>query len=269
MAETLPTWRGSTLIAEQKGSPQFKFGKTVTCRRVFRGRPLAIWAARAYKGDSASVPNLGGGTIPMTVVGCDPGMDPSEVGLATMTIDYEGAPEDINLPPTEVSIEHAQQELAVEKHPTWKAKFETTDPAFEGGKPLGPQRLAALNKAIKNGLDLQQIQDDPELRMLVNSSSAGYDADVYNVLKLRMQGIHTYAIFPTTVQVVTYHLTEPVRKKGGYLEDPQTYGVTLSTEEQTLYYLRLGDKTEWTGTYFRWTKSWMGAPNWDGTLYPT
>jgi hypothetical protein len=254
MPEAPPVWKGTTALVEQGNSPQFSIGEKLTCRRVFKGKFSTCWSSIHFRGDLVTdIPSPSGtGVIDLWVSDCE--VQPEKGGNATLVINYAGSLDGQTLPPDEESFTPQQSEVAIEKHPNWNAKFATAN---------GLKAKVAIDKLIKLGPNDKQT--DVEDNALVVGATA--DADFNFVYNLRLAGVHVYAVWPPTVQIVEYSFTPPATPSpGGYIETPPVADLNIPAG---ITYVRCGDDVKWNGTHYIRTMRWIAGPSVVEELYPT
>lgn len=234
---TLQTFGDDAQLYEQPDSPVWQFGERVTATQTFRGTYDLCLASAPARG-ALGTGDFTGGVVAAATVARERG------GLGVLTIVYEGTtlgawPGGATVPADECEIEDNQQEFAIQKAPIF------SELSFDDLKAI---------QAFVDGDDvtadvLEWIFDDELAQALVT--------------KLQRGQTH-FVLFPPVYSWTTHWLSEPAWDSGGYVEDP--YGPV--TPAMDVIWLRMGDKLSFNGSYWRLTRRWLGAYEWDEDIYP-
>jgi hypothetical protein len=228
-------WRGSTELVEQLNSPVWQFSDKTTVVRNFRGPHAACLAGRPPQGAFGVGDYLGLRVVQST-------LQPAEkAGIWAMSYTMEGLPPSAPLPPDEGGTEMSQLEFALEKHPIYE------------GLSLD------IKTAVRAAVDASKETDRTEsLRAFAGSALA-------NALyaKLLRGQTHFTLYVPVYKWTVSSYLA-PTPNKGGYPQVPfGPFPVAAGFD-----WLRMGDTQQYTGNFWKLTRSWLAAKEWDTDIYP-
>jgi len=238
---------GQSTLQEAPDSPQWGFtvekGASVT--RTFRGTYALAMASRPPLNAFGTGIYAGLRITSVEVHAEKPG-----IGVLTWTMTgaliTDGLPE---LPPDTCSIEPAKQEFALESHPRYSS--------------LDDDEKDAIHQAL-NATDETQRKD-------ANNSVDAFDLLASNTLrrelleKLKKQQTH-YVLYLGVYTWSLSSLTLPAADPGGYIQLP--YGPIPAPVGPETGWLREADKLEWTGSFWKLTRSWIAGIDIDPNIYP-
>jgi hypothetical protein len=248
-------FKGSTSLAEQRGSPSFVLAEKCTCTRILRGDYATCWSSKLYRGDSASVPIAPGSATTVTLLVDKCTMTCVGAGIGELRIEYAGSLDDTKIPDPEESVEHQQQQLRVEEHSRWSDLFTGS---------TGQLAMRAIDALLrcKTQTEMEAVDN---YEWILDPNDVDYEPAYNQVYEMRRRGIHTFATFPPVISAVDFSISAPALDAGGYQDIPDVAAYDLP---MGLAWIRCGDKARWNGTYYERTRTWLGAPSWDSLLYP-
>lgn len=240
MPAPAPIWRGSLELQEQLNSPAWEFSDRVSVARTFKGPKAACIAARPPNGAFGFGDYIGLRVVHATVGPVDKG------GIWGMSFRMEGLPPGEPLPPDEGGTEMTQLEFALEKHPRYAA--------------LDLDTKEAVRQAVHASSEKDRLEAE-------SSFLAGSDADAVlgNELygKLLVGEDHFVMYVPVYKWSVASYLP-PAMDKGGYPQVPFGPFPFPSGVD----WLRAGDTSQYSGHYWKLTRTWIAAKQWDPQIYP-
>lgn len=236
MAAPTPIYIGTTSLTEQPGSPAITWADKVTHVRTWRGSWAAVQAGLTPKytlgtGDQAD----------LWVVQCRaiPGKE-----YATLEITYETVP---GLDPTGGSPPEDQ----------YAAEFDETERKLEY-HPRYDELTDQQKTAVRELLDSTDKEARDRAKAVVTAS-----ADATELYGKMLRGNDTYTLGLPTITTTTFHTAPPSLSGGGYIDTPP--GAVEFTGSWA--WLRMPDQMTWDGGYWRVTRRWRGAPEWDTDIY--
>lgn len=235
---------GSDTLTYERGYPKITLGEQVRVECLYSGSYANAWSNRAYKGDTFVFTVPGTSTsLTLEVEACNVNYTTGTRGL--LSIVAVGFVSDQTLPADVEAVTPQRTDLKIEEHPTWASK-------------LTPEVVKDMEDAVRSGKTYSQIIADARWAYIDT------DADFSEILELRLKGVHVYAVWPPVVKVTSHYLVCPTLTDGGFQETPVLNTMTVPN----VAYLRAADDVEWNGSFFRVTRTWMGAPEWNESLYP-
>lgn len=232
---------GTGVLIEQPGSPRWTFGESTKATQVFRGQ-YALARVSAPPRGSLGLGDFNGMKVSESSVEIERG------GIGVLTVTYEGVPQDdddeeFNLPPDEVDIDFAQQEIDARKLP----------------------RYAALTAEDLWAIDAWLNSADFNTQEFLDWMDSGENAALIAELRENLARGETHKlIWPPIVRWTSYSINEPVADGGGYIGDPFA-PISFPPGYQ---WLRYGDQKSFTGSYWKLTRTWQAAESWSTDYYP-
>lgn len=197
-------------------------------------------------------------------------------------------------PPDEFDVQTIELNPAIEKHPRYA--FLTASTRADVNNAVQAATVANQNSFI-NGAILSIPHDTDPLASApfpngVGTNQQNYDAAV-ELLSKRRVGEDTFYLPGFRVVWVQYYYYPPLMHPGGVIQDPMAAGglpayfwsqdgtpagktifsdfIALAPQfyQTDISWLRLVDDIHYERTWFRITRSWLGAPysHWDADLY--
>jgi len=237
-----PQFIGQSGLLEMSDSPRWSFSKDkgAVLTRAFRGPYATALASRPPIGAFGLGTYAGLRVTDVQVTSEKPG-----IGQLTWTMEgallTNGLPE---LPPETASVDPVKQEFRMEKHPLYS--------------DITLDTLSAINSA------LSATKEEDRADYLLRIYEAA-DTDIAVPLYEKMAHGETHFVLYMPVYKWTfYSLTTPTLDEGGYLQDP--YGPIPIPPG--FDWLREADAFEWTGSFWKVTRTWQALINPDPDIYP-
>jgi hypothetical protein len=237
-------WYGTGVLTEQANSPRWEFGETARATQVFKGMYEIARASAVGKGV------LGTGEFNgMKVASCTVERERGEIGV--LTIVWEGlvlSEEDpegdsIQLPPDEVELDHSLSEIDIKKLPQYS--------------DLTKEDLWAIEAWIGSA--------DFQTQEFLDWMETSENVAIIRELRDNLQRGETHKLlYPPVVRWTSYFVNPPPTTEGGFLEYPSGAPINVPSAYQ---YLRAGDSLSKSGSFWKLTRTWIGAEQWNPTIY--
>lgn len=234
-------WRGTTALVEQSSSPQWEFGEQIVATTIHKG-PYALCLSTAPLRGTLGTGSFAGLKVDNSRV------TPEKGGLATLTITFKGLFTDVTqVPADQYTLDPNEKEFAIETHPRYA--------------DIGQTVRALVRATIEGG---SQKERDDAYAILYD----GALIDPYYALGLELSDKlfagETHFFFPAPIYNWTlYFVDQPSATLGGYFDTP---GGTL-IEPGGYDWLRLSDRLDYDGAFWKLTRRWQAALIWDSDLY--
>lgn len=239
-------WKGSTALTRQANAPMWKFGDTITATDIYEG-PIATVLAGAPRKGAIGTGEFAGLLVDEATV------EPRKGQIGRLTIVYRGIlADETQVPPNEPDLQMVEEDFDLARHPRYADLPRATIEAVEAWLAL---------KGSDSAADYFWLIDDASEP---DGSGTGSAARTIEYMEKRERGVEKFRIFVPRILEVSYYIEEPTCDPGGYPEEP----VASVTAPLGWDWLRLGDQLSWTGTYWKLTQAWQGAPDWDPQIYP-
>jgi len=231
--------QGTSVLMEVPTSPMWERGDTTRATQVFRSASYAL--ARA------SLPPKGaygtGDFAGMFIVSATVSKERGQVGVLTLV--YEGPGlvlDEVVLPPDECEIDFAKDQQSIKELPLF----------------------SDLTDEDRWAIDVWVNSADFRTHEFFQYMESGANAALMGQLRERLlRGQEHKLIFPPVYRWTSYYLDEPYADGGGYIDFPNG----PLTAPSNYMYLRAGDQLSFNGTFYRVSRTWIGAPMWDGVIY--
>lgn len=235
-----PIWNPAlNALVEEPGSPRWVFGERFTCTRVFQAGYTLCLNSAPMRG-ALGTGEMAGYSVAQATVERQRG------SLGRLTIEYETLGQPVQggqLPPTQETIELGQLEQAIEKHPRY-ASF-----TVENLEDI----RTVVNTSKKN-------EENADAKTRISGNALAMEL----VEKLR-RGNTYFSLWTPTVRIISFFWNAPSGlTMGGFREQPPSTQITPPVGE----YVRGGDSLSFNGSLWQLTRTWIGAPQFDGDIYP-
>lgn len=232
----------NTTLVEQPDSPKYKFGDRSTCTRKFKGLHSLCLSSAVGQG-AVGTGDMSG----WVVANCDVERESKQIG--TLVIEYEataavGGGPGLVLPVDTASCHPFEINPRVETHPNYQS--------FDAD--MFKEVQACANMAIPGERDRLYSALTAEEKQLVDFIT---------------RGVETFYLAGVSYTWTSYSWDFPSDySSGGFIESPAG-PIASELADLGLSWLRQADDVESLGSYFRHSRTWMGAPSghWSPDLY--
>ena len=245
------TWRGPTdSLVEIPESPVVDIGETITRTRTYRGLYTLCESSLLPK-DTAGTGDEAG----YVVIRCTAAKERGDAGKLTVVWGPADGSSGQDLPPDEFTCEPFEVRPNIQNLPYLTA-------ALSG-------LTAAVRAKNLDSLAMYLKGSDADRHKAESWIAASGAAATQNVLAIVQRGVETWYLAGIKFSYTFSSWALPALTLGGYVETPSGTGFPSITG--TLSWLRLSDSWGRSGSIYKTTRSWLGAPNgyWDSTLYPS
>lgn len=236
-------------IAETSQSPAYDYGKQITCTRTYVGT-LAECLANVVRQGVLGTGDMSGFIVDGSTVN---GIGGGNYQLAIKYLAYGST---VDLPNDEYSVDPFEINPKLEKHPRY-ADLETS-----------------LIEQVRSIVDAASPDTRAQAYSLLETQAlANVDGNAARALELAdalIRGQDAFYLPGLKYIWATHHPVDgvPNLSLGGTIETPT--GPCAPYLPPGSQWLREADKLAWTGTVWKVTRTWVGAPtgHWNTNIYP-
>lgn len=242
-----PTHKNLGSLIEASESPIYEIGETITQTRIYHATISVCLANIVFKGTAGTGAQSGYQVQRCTVTSLG-----GSQGRLTLVWEANASGSGATLPPDEVAVQADNQSPRVERHPIFK--------------PLEDQKVGAVGSEeyvldlVENAVRAQTRTD--------RETALGKLAAVPLALKLikkLQRGQESYYAASLRTAWVTHSWDLPSISRGGFRDPVQ--GPLAGYFVSDIDWLREADDLQYSNGIWRWTRSWLGSPEWDPDIY--
>lgn len=233
------TWKGpTTQLVEATNSPSYKVSDRIIQTRAYH---CLFSYGESQLGNFAKGTAGTGGQAGYTVGDSALTKQRGNIGLLTVNWEASSASSGQPLPGDEVNVSATNQSPRTERHPA----FATL--------------TAAEFKQVADAL----AAPDAKLRKPIYDLLPALGKSLVDII---IKGNESYYLATLRYQWTTHSYTIPNSTRGGYVE--ALSGPLASYFTGTIVWLREADDLQYANGIWKRTRSWLGADQWNATLYP-
>jgi hypothetical protein len=232
-----PEYAGNTAILhEAQDSPKWELGEKATATATYKGLYSVCLASALPRG------TFGTGTFDgFRVASCTVQRSRGSGGSLVITWEANASTSGQSLPQDEVDVQPFEINPKLEKN---KYFVDLTDDQLD---------------RVRAAFNAQSV----EARL--SAMQSGDPAIAYHLLTKLRRGIENYYLAGFDYKWTFQSWTAPALNAGGYIESPG--GPLSGVMPDTYSFIRLADGIQFTGQYYKVTRTWKGAPTAGGTSY--